>query len=337
MDLTDSESCDRVLRRASNQLRGVTQIVYTALYGSNVWDNEERRINLSMLQNVLRPMMDISPNLKHVDLMQGRKAYPAQDLHRWPAKEQHTSENGSVSAFNEAAVWSNGRSWYFDQQAYLSDQADAAGGRWSWTAWRPPAIIGFAPGAPLSCVAAVGAHAAIMRELGRPLAFPGGVALAKQICDVRVLARAFEWAGSEDGLAARNTAFNITNGDTMVWTAVYPRIAKLFKMQHVAAQPMQLAKEMPRYSAIWDRIVEKYRLQKLRLRELVGDSWRFTDNSMGGWGAAAPGSRPDQLSVGVLMSTIKLMQAGFCTVIDSEESVLQWLRYMQEHKYLPTY
>ena len=42
-----------------------------------------------------------------------------------------------------------------------------------------------------------------------------------------------------------------------------------------------------------------------------------------------------ELQVGVLLSTIKLMQAGFVDVVDSEASVLYWLRYMQEHRYLP--
>ena len=42
-----------------------------------------------------------------------------------------------------------------------------------------------------------------------------------------------------------------------------------------------------------------------------------------------------ELQVGVLLSTIKLIQAGFVDVVDSEDSVLYWLRYMQEHRYLP--
>ena len=72
--------------------------------------------------------------------------------------------------------------------------------------------------------------------------------MAKQACDVRLLAKAFEWAGSDRGAAAaKNTAFNITNGDTMVWTALYPKIAALFGMQSAdTAQPMELAKEMPK-------------------------------------------------------------------------------------------
>ena len=181
LDLTNRELCNRKLHEARAQLSGVTQIIYTALYGSDVWDDEERRINLAMLQNVLEPMLSIAQGLQHVDLMQGRKAYPSQDLLHWPAKEHHTSQNNSGSTSDRTSVWKNGESWYFDQQDWLSKQSEASGSAWSWTAWRPPAIIGFAPGAPLSCVAAVGAHAAIMRELGRPLAFPGSMALAKQV------------------------------------------------------------------------------------------------------------------------------------------------------------
>ena len=31
----------------------MTQVVFTALYGNDVWDEEERKVNLAMLQNVL--------------------------------------------------------------------------------------------------------------------------------------------------------------------------------------------------------------------------------------------------------------------------------------------
>lgn len=72
LDLMDGQSCRSVLC-SSPELASVTQIVYTALYGSNVWDSEERRVNLTMLQNVLEPMLEIARDLRHVDLMQGRE------------------------------------------------------------------------------------------------------------------------------------------------------------------------------------------------------------------------------------------------------------------------
>ena len=60
----------------------------------------------------------------------------------------------------------------------------------------------------------------------------------------------------------------------------------------------------------------RHGLRPLSLEALVGGSWAFTDNSMGGWGvlgAAAPAAAAAggaRLEVGVLMSTIKLRQAG---------------------------
>ena len=51
LDLTDRELCQRTLR--SPEFGTVTQVVFTALYGNDVWDEEERKVNLAMLQNVL--------------------------------------------------------------------------------------------------------------------------------------------------------------------------------------------------------------------------------------------------------------------------------------------
>ena len=62
---------------------------------------------------------------------------------------------------------------------------------------------------------------------------------------------------------------------------------------------------------MWDRIVNKHNLQNLSLDDLVGGSWEFTDNSLGGWGVVQQDQAPaSELKVGVLLSTIKLMQAG---------------------------
>lgn len=65
----------------------------------------------------------------------------------------------------------------------------------------------------------------------------------------------------------------------------------------------------------------KHNLQNLSLDDLVGSSWEFTDNSLGGWGVvqqhqalgaglSGEAPTPSELKVGVLLSTIKLMQAG---------------------------
>lgn len=72
LDLMDSQRCRSVIH-SSHGLASVTQIVYTALYGSDVWDTEERQVNTAMMQNVLEPMLEVAGNLRHIDLMQGRE------------------------------------------------------------------------------------------------------------------------------------------------------------------------------------------------------------------------------------------------------------------------
>ena len=42
------------------------------------------------------------------------------------------------------------------------------------------------------------ADAAVMRELGRPLCYPGGPPVAKQLCDSRLQARGFAWAAEAE-------------------------------------------------------------------------------------------------------------------------------------------
>ena len=142
----------------------MTQVVFTALYGNDVWDEEERKVNLAMLQNVLvsttptppRPtrltpqtppalLATRSPTLTAVwswgrsrcwrwrrarcatstSCRAGRPTLPrcghaphlldgshqqiagacCQDLLHWPAKESHTSEDGSDTASAKTSIW----------------------------------------------------------------------------------------------------------------------------------------------------------------------------------------------------------------------------------------
>src|SRR5258708_21247884 len=57
----------------------------------------------------------------------------------------------------------------------------------------------------------LGVYAAVLREQGRALDYPGGAARVSQAVDVDLLARAIGWAG--EAATARNEAFNVTNGD----------------------------------------------------------------------------------------------------------------------------
>ena len=72
-------------------------------------------------------------------------------------------------------------------------------------------VFGESIGSPMSLLPAIGVYAAIERERGRPLAFPGGPPGVYEAVDARLLARALAWASV--AAEARGEAFNITNGD----------------------------------------------------------------------------------------------------------------------------
>src|SRR5438445_411900 len=74
-------------------------------------------------------------------------------------------------------------------------------------------------------------YAAICKELGLPLRFPGKPGAFRavyQVTESGHMANAALWAAGEPRCA--NQAYNITNGDYFRWCNVWPRIAAVFEM-----------------------------------------------------------------------------------------------------------
>ena len=61
--------------------------------------------------------------------------------------------------------------YYFDQIDWLT--AYQRGQKWDWVELRPQTLCGFSPGSPMSILPAIAVYAAISKELGWPLRFPG--------------------------------------------------------------------------------------------------------------------------------------------------------------------
>ncbi len=83
-------------------------------------------------------------------------------------------------------------------------------------------IIGEAMGGAMDLIPPLGVYAAVLRAQGRPLDYPGGAPRVAQAVDVDLLARAIAWSG--DAEAARNEAFNVTNGDVFTWENIWPAV-----------------------------------------------------------------------------------------------------------------
>jgi len=312
VDLSDKARCTEVF----GQMHDVTHLIYAALYEKpglvQGWlERDQMETNLAMLQNLFEPLTVAAKALQHVTLLQGTKAYgvhispmsaPARE--RWP---RHQHEN-----------------FYWLQEDYLRQKQ--TGKDWHWTIFRPQIIFGESLGSHMNVIPAIGVYAALQREAGLPLSFPGGAPYLAEAVDADLLARACEWAATTP--ACENEIFNVTNGDIFIWQNVWPTIAEALGMKVGPFEPFSLAQVMPKREAEWAAIVRKYHLRApTSLPEFVGQSFFFADLV---FAHGEEQSRPP-----MLVSTIKARQAGFHDCIDTEDMFRKWFRRFQELRWLP--
>jgi nucleoside-diphosphate-sugar epimerase len=308
VDLTDAAACGARL----GEIRGVTHIVYGALFEkpdlTEGWlEADQIAINLSMLTNLLDAVEPNNPSLRHIALLQGAKAYGVH-LGQIPVPGRESAPRHIHPNF------------YWEQQDFLA--ARQVGKDWSWTVFRPQVIFGFAYQSAMNMIAAVGAYAAISRQLGLPLVYPGSGTRVTEATDARLLARAIAWGGRTP--AAANQIFNVATGDVFIWENLWPVIARAFSMPVGLPHPMPLHRMMPGHEGTWRKIVERYDLEPVKLDTLISGSWQFADFAFG-----------RTHSTSSLLSTIKIRQAGFDACIDTDESLAWWLAHLQQRKILP--
>jgi nucleoside-diphosphate-sugar epimerase len=211
--------------------------------------------------------------------------------------------------------------FYWEQQDYL--HAAQQGTRWSLTILRPQVIFGDALGAAMNPISAIGVYGAILKERGEKLHFPGGAELVFEGVDADLLGRVIRWAGEAD--TARNQAFNVTNGDVMNWRGVWPAIADALGMEVGEERPLSLARDLP--AAEWDAIRVKHKLAAPDLMRFTGKSLEYVDAIMG--------TGFTGLRMPALVSTVKLRQAGFAEMMDSEAMLRKWFAALQARRLLP--
>jgi nucleoside-diphosphate-sugar epimerase len=308
LDLADSAGCVAALRDHAD----ITHIVYAAVHEkadlTRGWTEADQvAVNLAMLRNVIEAVETAAPNLRHITLMQGTKAY---GVHLGPFKVPAKETSPRYMPPN----------FYYEQEDWLRTRQ--AGKAWTWTILRPQIVCGFALGSSMNVLTSIGVFAAISRELGLPLRFPGGEARLLEMTDARLLAKAIAWAATSERCGGQ--IFNITNGDCFEWPTVWPRVAEAFGMELGPAHPCRLTRVMADKDDVWQQIVAQHQLLPYPLEALV-PSWQYADFTFG------YGSRPNP----VILSTIKARQFGFPDCIDTEVMLSGWLRELQERKILP--
>jgi len=301
VDLLDSTDCLNKLA----DLTSVTHVFYAA-YQERPTFAELVAPNLAMLVNTVTAIEQVAPNLAHVSLMQGYKVYGAHlGPFKTPAREDE--DNHMPPEFN------------MDQQAFL--QKRQQGKSWTWSALRPSVVIGTATGNPMNLAMVIGLYAAMSKELGLPLRFPGkpgAYDTLLEMTDAGLLARATVWAATHPQCA--NQAFNITNGDLFRWNEMWPKIARFFDMETAAPLPMSLHGVMADKAAVWQAMKEKYGLADHPYEAV--SSWGFGD-AVFSWNYDffADGSKARRL--------------GFHGYVQTDEMFLSVFREMRAERIIP--
>jgi nucleoside-diphosphate-sugar epimerase len=295
VDLLDADDTNRKLA----ELKDVTHVFYAAFQAaagsaSNFAANTAP--NRDMLVNSVGAVDCASPHLKRVVLVTGTKYY---GVHLGPLKTPMRETDPRHAPPN----------YYFDQIDWLT--AYQRGKAWDWVELRPQTLCGFAPGSPMSIMPAIAVYAAMSKELGAPLCFPGkpgAYGTIYQVTESTHFANAALWAATEPRCA--NQAFNITNGDYFRWRNLWPKIAAVFDMPVGDLQTISLTRQM----------AGKYGLKRIPYADLV--AWPFADYVFGAdWD--------------IMSDVTKSRLYGFHDVVDSETMFVRLLRRFRDERIVP--
>ena len=303
VDLLDPAACEQ----AFGGLGDVTHLVYAALQEDPGlipgWtDPAVMERNDRMLRNLFEPLSRAAAGLEHVSLLHGTKAY---GLHIPQIRGQ-----GVHIPLREREPRREHPNFYFLQEDYLHEKQ--RGTSWAMTVFRPTVIYGDAAGNNMNPILAIAAYAALLREQGEPLHFPGHetAPVLREAVDSRLVARALAWAATSPN--ARDETYNLTNGDVFTWQNVWAAIADALGMEPGEQRPISFVEDLPRQNEAWAGIVEKYDLDASKdIVEFAGyNSLVYADVMMAGG---------RQQSLPALNSTIKGRIAGFHDCIDTED------------------
>jgi progesterone 5beta-reductase/iridoid synthase-like 1,4-enone reductase family protein len=301
-DLTDGKLCRAKLAALTN----VTHVHYCARAAHTASVKEPIEVNAAMLHNVIDAIEPVARGLSHVHLVQGSKYYGA-DLgpYKTPAKES----DPRISESN----------WYYAQEDFIVDRS--RGKAWCWSASRPHAICDGELGITRSIARVIAVYAAILKALGEPLYFPGSAEnfhALYQCVDATLLARAIVWMSTVSACA--NQAFNVTNGDFIRWSNLWPRFAEFFGMAAGPVRTANLAHLMADKAPVWERIVTEHRLRPTPYAQTA--LWSYGDFVF------TPG-------YDIMSDTLKLRQFGFADCLDTGKMFLDLFQHYRDERVIP--
>ncbi len=302
LDLADREAC----LGWQVSFAEVTHILYCARAAHVASVKEPIEDNLAMLRNLLDAVEPVAPGLRHAHIVQGSKVYGS-DLgpYRTPARESDLR----VPDHN----------WYYAQEDLLVERS--RGQRWHWSASRPHGVCDPEPGVARSMPLMIGVYAAISKELGLPLSFPGtakSLHALYQSVDATLLAKAIAWITTQPQCA--DQAFNVTNGDFIRWENLWPGFAQRMGMRAGPVKTVRLTEWMADKAPVWEAIVKKHRLRSTPFSQ--AGVWSYADFN---W----------QREHDIMSDTLRLRQSGFNECQNTGAMFMSMLGRLHQERWIP--
>jgi len=300
-DLLDAAATRAALAQASD----TTHLFYAALKnGRDLAD--EAAINGAMLRNLLDGLKAAGAKLQRVVLYQGAKVY---GVHLGQAKAPFYEDDPRHLTPN----------FYYVQEDELRRRG--AAGEFDWSILRPDVVVGDIVGNPMNIVMVMGVFAALSREAGVPLRFPGSPktydGAFAQTTDADWLARASVWAALAP--SAVGEAFNLV-GEPFRWERIWRDVAACFHMEVGDPQPFKLAAQMPLMKDAWQALAARHGLQEVDYEKLV--AWPFGDFIF-------------NTEFDMISDMGKIRRAGFTEAVRTEDTVIGALERLRARKVLP--
>ncbi|WP_443946996.1 SDR family oxidoreductase [Pedobacter sp. AW1-32] len=288
--------------------------IYITTWMRQESEKENIRVNALMVRNLL-DVLSSAQSIIHVALVTGLKHYlgPFEAY----AKKGFLPE----TPLRESQPRLDIDNFYYAQEDEVYAAANREG--FSWSIHRPHTVIGKAVGNAMNLGTTLAVYASICKETSTPFIWPGSSAQwngLSDVTDARILAKHLIWASTTE--AAKNQAFNITNGEVFRWKRLWFRLADYFEIEAIGyneeIKPLEI--QMIRQEQTWKMIEEKHLLKEPDLNRLAS-AWH-TDLDL---------SRP----IEVMTDMTKSRKLGFTEYQDTEESFFELFDELRNSKLIP--
>lgn len=285
-------------------LKQVTHLFYAALkpHADAAIEADE---NALMLENLVAATRRAGARLQRLIFIQGGKVYGAHlGVYKTPAREddsRHFPPN-----------------LYFRHEDFARAlERDGV----AWTALRPDIVIGHSLGSAMNLGNLIGLYGALCRETGTEMRFPGPEQAYRHalvnFTGADVLGEAALWAAQTQA----DGAYNITNGDVLRWSQVWPRLAEWFGLDAGEPQPISLEQRLTALAPTWSALARRAGLVEPDCRRL------------------APGAFGDfifHVRTDAIFDVTKARQAGFSGMYRrSDDVLLAHLDAMRARRLIP--